>query len=322
MNRSSIRITMVLLAVALAAGPAAPGIGNAAQPVTQEELVDLYNKVRQAIIAADPEAFMDLVIPPKPEAKKMTREDLAEAKGFIQDILPDLGTTKLRKFDRDDQEAILVLQTELEDKENISLNVFRFRNKDGRWMLLGSFSGKTFSRQESESEEEAVKRVLDNDLSFQLQAEAKAAQETGSPEPGLTGSGFLALADKKYSFGHAFAFRQKALGYDNKVNLIVVLTEKAISAKAVQAQLREKDDWNEFVNHLKVAVDPEMKPEALWFWVKDGSVSYSGSPENVVGQAAVEGERLKGSLKMDQPGKVFGDDFTFEVAFDAPIIAK
>ena len=328
MKRSGKHSARLLLVLFLAFGLALPLAGSAFGEVTKEELTGLYNKVREAIIKEDLATFEKLVLPPKPDVPKMTPKDMAEAKGFVDDILPDLDKVKFIKFEQNDQEALFVLQTYLEDKENITLSSFRFRKKDGKWMLFAKFMSNSFSVENPQADEENIKKVLDNNSGFKLQSEEEqAAQEKSSAQAaaapaGQTGSGSLTVAGNVYNFGHAFAFRKKALGYDDKIEFHVVLTEEAVPVEKVKTQLREKDDWSDFVNNLVLVFDSEMKPDYNSFWVRHESTNHGGPTSDTQGGASLEGERIKGSLKMDKPKKVFGDTFVYDVTFDAPIISK
>ncbi len=326
MSNKSIRVAIFILTLVLGAGMGGPAWGASSGGVTKEELLELYQEVRETIMKEDIAAFEKMVIPPNPEAKRMTKEDLTEAKGFIEEIFPDPAKSKFLKFDRNDEEALMVFQTHLEDKENISLSAFRFKKKDGRWMLFAKLVGKSFSAQNPAADQEQIKKTLDHNASFRLEAEVKeGAGQAGSAEtagPGKTGSGALTVAQKTYSFAYAFAFRKKALGYEDRTNVHVVLTENQIPLHEIQNQLRENDDWSGFVNNLHLTFDPDMKPEGVSFWVKHESTSFSGSPFNVKSQAEVKGDRIKGAVKMEKPKKIFGENYIYDVAFDAPIISK
>ena len=328
MKLLSVRLAMFLSFLILAGGIFVSGVWGASQEVTKEELIDLYNRVREAVMKVDLATFEKLVLPPKPDVKKLTQKDLIEAKELIEGIFPDLSKAKFHKFAQNAEEALFVVQTDLEDKESVHLSVFRFLKKDGQWMLWAKFAGTAFPKENPQAVEERIKKILDNNQSYQLQAQTeKADQQSGSvkaraPKAGETGSGFLTVAQKTYNFGHAFAFRKKAYGYDDKVNILVVLTEEAVSVESVQAQLREKDDWSEFVSHLILIYEPDLKPDYVNFWVKQDSTSFSGPLSDTKGQAELKGERIKGSLKMEKPRKLFDDTYIFDVSFEAPIISK
>lgn len=328
MLRSGKYTAVLLLALFLALGPVLAADREARAEVSQEDMIKVYNQARKAIMDEDTVAFEKVVMPAKPDVPKMTKKDLAEAKGFIEAILPDLSKAKIHKFDQNAGAALLVVETDLDDKENISLNAFRFRNKDGVWMLWAKFKGSTFSSQGAAEDKKQIEKIIAENSDFKLlsqeeQAARKesAAQAAAAPS-GKTGSGSLTVAGTVYNFGHAFAFRKKALGYDDKINVHVILTEKAVSVEEIKAQLREKDDWSAFVNNLVLVFDPEMKAEYVSFWVRKDSTNFSGPPSHTKGSAKVEGDRIKGSLKMEQPKKLFGDSFIYDVSFDAPIISK
>ena len=300
------------------------GLVGTALGASREQLLDLYKGVRKAILDEDLAAFDKLVLPPDPAAPKMTKKDLTEAKGFIDDIFPDPDKSRLLKFDANDQEAIMVLQTHLEDKENITLSGFRFQNKGGKWMLLASLVNKSFTSEGEEKDRETIEKTLANNESFLLKGQAKAREAASAAPAGPAGtcSGHLTVAGKAYNLGHSFAFRKKALGYDDKINIHVVLTEEEVPSGKVQAQLREKDEWSDFINNLQITFDPELKPEGISFWVKHESTSFSGSASDVISEAKVEGDRIKGAVKIEKPRKLFGDTYIYDVTFDAPIIAK
>jgi hypothetical protein len=304
------------------------GVCAADQAVSKDELMTVYSKARQAVIDGDTEAFGQLVIPPSPDTPKATKQDLADAKVFIDEIFPELAKAKFHKFAQEGDEALFVVQTLLEDKENVNLNAFRFKKQAGRWMVWANFVGKSFSRENPRADEEKIKNTLEHNPDFKLESQAASqkqetdAAQAGEASFGQTGSGYLKVAEQNYQFGHAFAFRKKALGYEDKFNLHVVLTEKPVPVHKVQAQLREKDDWSAFVNRLTLVYDPELNPEYCNFWVRKDSTNFSGPPFYAKGWAKLEGGRIKGSLKMEKPKKLFGDSYIYEVSFNAPIILK
>ena len=302
-------------------------MGATGQP-NQEELVDVYNRARMAVVNQDLAAFVQLVVPANPEADMITKEEFADLKDFVDVIFPDLTGALFHRVAGNSKEALFVVQTDPENNETIELQVFRFTNQDGRWMLVAKSNSKSFSKENPEADQEQIRKTLEYNPSFRLLAETQQVprgESAGQVPPakgGDTGSGFLTVAGQKYNFKYAFAFRKKAFGEEDKINIHVVLTEEPVSVDSIRAKLREEDDWSEFVSHLTLIFDPELQPDYMHFWVKHDSISYSGLPSPLNGQADLVGETIQGNLKMEKPKKLFDDTFLFDVAFKAEIISK
>ena len=318
-------LSMIMILMILINGSSV--FGATGEP-DREELVDIYNRARMAVVNQDLKAFVQLVVPADPDAEMITKEELADVKDFVDFIFPDLSGAVFHRVTGNSEEALFVVQTDPENNETIELNAFRFLNKGGHWMLVAESNGKSFSKESREADEEQIRRILEYNPSFRLlsegqkTAEGEEAAESPQAKAGDTGSGFLTLAQQTYNFKYAFAYRKKAYGQEDKINIHVVLTEEPVSVGAIRAQLREEDDWSEFVNHLTLVFDPELQPDFMHFWVKHNSISYSGSPFHTNGRAELVGERIKGSLKMKKPKPLFDDSFLFNVAFNAEIISK
>ena len=275
----------------------------------------------------DLEAFVNLVVPADPNAKMITKEEFADLKDFVDFIFPDLNGVVFHRVAGNSEEALFVVQIDPDNNDTIELQSLRFVNKDGRWKVVAESSNKSFSKENPEADAEQIRKTLEYNPSFRLLAETQEAAAGGDAaegppaKAGDTGSGFLTVAQQTYNLKYAFAFRKKAYGEDDKINIHVVLTEEPVSVQSIKAQLREEDDWSEFVSHLTLIFDPELQPEYMNFWVKHDSISYSGMPDTS-GQAELVGETIKGSLKMEKPGSIFGDSFLFDVTFNAEIISK
>ena len=142
--------------------------------VSENQLLNIYAQARKAMQDMDPAAFAKVVIPPKPNMPLPTKAELADAKVFIDEIFPDLSKAKLLRFAHTPTEALLVAQTNLEDRDNVNLNAFRFVKQNGRWMLRAGFVGHSFSSRNPQADQKEIRKILEQKPEFKL--EAKSAE--------------------------------------------------------------------------------------------------------------------------------------------------
>ena len=142
--------------------------GAWSQEAAKDDLLALYNRIRKAVIDQDLEGFNRMVIPPDPSVKKMTPDEFAGFKVFLAEILPDPAETKFIRFNHRDGEAIIVFQTQLDDRENITLAPFRFIKEESGWKLWANFVSKNFSAASDPAENDrAITKELKGEM-FQL----------------------------------------------------------------------------------------------------------------------------------------------------------
>jgi hypothetical protein len=142
--------------------------GAWSQKAAKDDLLALYNRIRKAVIDQDLEGFNRMVIPPDPSVKKMTPDEFAGFKVFLAEILPDPAEMKFIRFNQKDSQAIIVFQTQMDDKENITLTSFRFIREKPCWKLWANFVSKTFSAASDPAENDrAIAQELKGEI-FQL----------------------------------------------------------------------------------------------------------------------------------------------------------
>jgi hypothetical protein len=161
-----------LITFTLAFSLYAAGVFAASQKITKQELIKVYDQVREAINKGNLQAFEQLVIPPDPNTPKATLADLADMKVFLDELLPDLSKARFHRFEKTPSEALIVAQTNLKDQDTINLNAFRFKNQNGRWMLWASFVGHSFSSENPQADKKNISKILHENPGFKLQAKS------------------------------------------------------------------------------------------------------------------------------------------------------
>lgn len=154
----------------------------------RDDFIRLWNDVRKAIAEGDMARWEELTFPAnQAPSKQMTAEDIkqakkdfAEAKDFILESFPDLGTVKFIKFERNEKQAQFVLQTYLNDETYITLDAFKFIKDGKNWKLSGgvggiSFPKKSFVDGKPENIEARIKKELVENKDLQLTSEQKPA---------------------------------------------------------------------------------------------------------------------------------------------------
>ncbi len=123
----------------------------------QQDFIDLWNKVRTAVVENDLEEFKKLTVPTDPEeAEQITKEDFAEfVEYFLIDTFPEWSTVKLLKFEQNAKEAILVLHLHDDNeewKEWVALYAYRFMLTENGWKISGDFYESSFGKIEDADE--------------------------------------------------------------------------------------------------------------------------------------------------------------------------
>ena len=130
--------------------------------------VKLYNDVHKAIVDGDLDTFEKLTTPPDPSAPKIAPDQFAAMKEFLVDIFPDLSSTKFKKFNADNNIAMFVLQTHLDDKKDVELTAYRFIKTDKGWKLSGKMEGESIPIKGEQDDKKTIEKVLAKNPAFQL----------------------------------------------------------------------------------------------------------------------------------------------------------
>ena len=240
---------------------------------TKAYFVQLYNDVHSAIAAGDLDTFEKLTIPPNPSAPMIEPEQFTVMKDFLMNIVPALSSTKFKKFNADKNIALFVLQTNLDDKEDLHLASYKFIKTGEGWKLAGKVGGETFPRKSDKEDKMAIEKELKDNPIFQLDTltgsvvasksdSKKRRSETvstdahskdGRDTPAMFkasidtnqvkkdyAKGYFEVDGKKVRLKHAYVeMREDSFDQDKKA-LWVFLTDRAVSL----------DDWREQVISL------------------------------------------------------------------------
>ncbi len=143
----------------------------------QQDFIDLWKKVRTAVVEKNLEEFKKLIISDDPEeTAKMTQTDFEEVvEYFLLDSFPAWETVKLLRFEQNDKKALLVLHlhdNNEEWKEWIAISAYTFILTDDGWKLSPSTYETSFSKYESaEENQKNIEEKLKDDPELRLGAE-------------------------------------------------------------------------------------------------------------------------------------------------------
>lgn len=160
---------------------------------TQEDAIALYNRYRQALAGGDFNAFLECIYAPaKPDgsaraSEKENPEEFTQMKDFMLELSPDLSASKILKFAGNDEAAILVARSDLENTDYITLSALKFATVKGNWKVLPNLYDDTFPKKNPEADMSAIKKALRENSDLQLaavMAQAKAiAASWSKPSP-------------------------------------------------------------------------------------------------------------------------------------------
>lgn len=132
------------------------------------------------------------------------------------------------------------------------------------------------------------------------------------------GSAAVSYAGKQYTFTHVACFRTKSRGQAT----MAVFSAKPIPLHKMQSLISTRDDFS-FGDLYEFSAPDRLVlqlGEHLSFAFSLPSVGISHSVDNPVNEIKVEGERVRGTLKMP-PKEIFkGEQFSFTATVDAAII--
>jgi hypothetical protein len=158
MKSAAVLLTLVSVAAAQTAAPA------------RAELETVYNKVRAAVKAKDYDAFLALVEPAK-DRPAPPKAVFADAAPMILDGFPDLATTKFVKIGVSGDWAGYYALTDLDDKNFVTVAVFRFHRVAAGWKLSGAVASSSLPKAATAAEDQkAVAKEIETNESFRLPA--------------------------------------------------------------------------------------------------------------------------------------------------------
>lgn len=134
------------------------------------DLEALYNKARAAVKAKYYDAFLALVEPAK-ERPAPPRPVFVDAAEMILIGLPDLATTKFLKIAASGDWVGYYALTDLDDKNFVTVSVFRFHKAASGWKLSGGSASSSLPKGETAAEDQkAVAKEIETNKNFQLPA--------------------------------------------------------------------------------------------------------------------------------------------------------
>lgn len=172
-----------------------------------------------------------------------------------------------------------------------------------------------------------TKKFFDKRYSVEMSFDVPLLTRDSVPEKRLVNvaklpnAGKLTIGGTVYSLAHVTAYETRQ---SDKTVTAVLLTERPINLAKLKASLskpaQNDDDFNEFQPQIRVVFDEREQWHGLSFWADGLSVSASGS-EHIKASAVIEDGRVRGSAKTTEPGDIFGKKYSFDITFDAAVLA-
>ena len=311
----------------------------AASPQTgafvQEDAIVLYNRHRQTLVDGDFNAFFASIHDP-PGPDEANPEEFAKMKGFLLKIMPDLAVCEVLKFTRNDRAALLVVRSDLDKADSITLNPLFFIAAEGDWKVQFDFISDTFPSQNPQADKAAITRALESNPKLQLSAaivedkpENKAAAASKSPPPPVAAvpsengkaQGELVINGETTALKYAYAYSEPGITEKTKMNTIVILSNMALEDDVVNDWVRrtELEEAGKLrCVELTINTDERVISRRLRHAVFDGSPSGVSSLEVFEPRTVNEGI-IAGKAYTTTEGDIFGVTYQYRVSFRAQI---
>ncbi len=331
-----------------AAPATTPSTGQTEEPTTpakprteafsQKEAVALFNHYRNTMAEGDFKAFLACIYHPpepagdEPSLEKGTPEEFDQAKEFLLELTPDPAASEILKFDSNDEVALLVIRSDLENPDYITLSALKFVFDKGEWKIFSKFYDNTFPRKDAEADQAAIANDLKNNRELQLaavEAELRSSTtvspSTPKPEaiPASAGSaeGELIVNGESTPLRYAYAYMEPGFFDKTTMDTVVILSDIALDEEAV-------NDWGKRAD-LEAAgklhcVELTINTEGRVISRRLRHSAFKASPSGVSGsevfepQAADEGV-IAGKAYTTSEDDFFGTTYQYRVSFRTQI---
>jgi hypothetical protein len=152
---------------------------------------------------------------------------------------------------------------------------------------------------------------------------ALAAGGSGAAEPPGSASGTFTVAKDGYSFGDAVAFRTTRLNMAPGEQItVVVLTSDPIDRVKVAAAVAAEGNWTASEHKVRFILRFDAKGKLAWGMFQAGHRNVGlMNLAPVSSELSVAGKQAKGRASLTQPGDFLGEPYTFDVSFQAEVVA-
>jgi len=301
---------------------------------TQEDAVAAYSRFRQTMVDGDFEAFLKaLNDPPGPD--EADPQEFSQMKDFLLAVIPDPAAWEVLKFDRDQEKALLVVRSELDNPDNITLSPLFFFASEGQWKMHFDFSPETLPRQDPQSDQAYIAKALEANPALQLAGApaeepepAAAAQAEAPPPPPVPAENGLATGEMVVNgdtrqLHYAYAYPEKSLSDPDRVDTIVILANTELDYEALDSWARRselEDIGKLFCVELTVNPEDQVISRRMRHHAFDGSPSGVSYLEKFEPQDAGQGI-IAGQAYSTAEGEFFGVTYQYRAAFRAEIKA-
>lgn len=215
---------------------------------TREEAIVLYNQHRQSFVDGDYNAFLASIH--ESAADELSQKGFVNMKDFFLEMMLDLADCEVLKFTHNDQVALMVVRSDLDNDASIILNSLIFMATEGKWKVKSFFTD-TFPRQDPQVNKAAIEKKLATAPKFQLAAvTAKVkAEDTASPPPPVAevpsvngkADGELVINGEKTPLQYAYAYQKPGFSDPTKMNTVVILSNMELDDEALNSWSRRAE---------------------------------------------------------------------------------
>ena len=301
---------------------------------TQEDAIALYNRHHKALAEGDLKTYFSYT-PDPPDAEEMNQaspEELAQLKDMLLEVTPDLTKCELLKFDGSEQAAILVVRSDLDSADSITLTPLKFVTVEGEWRVAPGLYFDTLPRQDPQADKAAIARALETNPELQLAAVGadRKPSATGTPsaplpppdpvpdEPGKV-RGEMVINGESTALKYAYAFSEPSFFDKTKTDTVVILSNMALDEEGVAnwAKRSELEDIGKLhCIELTINADNKVISRRLRHAVFDGSPSGVSGLE-VYEPLQADKETIAGKAYSTKESDIFGVKYQYRASFRA-----
>ena len=163
-------------------------------------------------------------------------------------------------------------------------------------------------------------KVYTADISFDLPilTADSVPEKRLANAPKLESTGQLTIGSNTYTLANAVAYEMKFFGDPMTT---IVLSQRPFNMSKLKAALGKQaiDHYSEFTPHVKLLVDADDNVSSVSIWADNISV---GGNQNLQSDIVIEDGRARGTARMTEPGRIFDDEYSFNLSFDVDVLRK
>jgi hypothetical protein len=151
-----------------------------------------------------------------------------------------------------------------------------------------------------------------------------SASGAGAVDPPPAGSGTFTVGTSRYTFADAVAFQTTRLNSSPGERVtVVVLTPDSIDQQRVAAAVAADGNWTGSEHKVRFTLRFDARGK-LAFGMFQGDARNIGLMRlaTIPAELSVADDRAKGRAALSQPADFLGEPYTFDVSFQAPVVAR